>query len=69
MFVERVSKGHVQVEDGVYDEAFVVVLNMTEAEVQQLLSEYVPETATTPGVTTCRPLVRSICAKLKAQDN
>jgi len=65
MFVDRVTKGHVQVEDGVYDEAFIVVLNMTEAEVQQLLSEYVPETTTTPGVTTCRPLVRSICAKLK----
>jgi len=65
MFVERVNKGHVQVEDGVYDEAFIVVLNMTEAEVQQLLAEYVPETTTTPGVTTCRPLVRGICAKLK----
>jgi hypothetical protein len=69
MFIERVNKGHVQVEDGVYDEAFVVTLHLTEAEVQQLLSEYVPETATTPGVTTCRPLVRSICAKLKEHGN
>ncbi len=65
MFVERVAKGHVQVEDGVYDEAFIVILHLPETEVQQLLSEYVPETTTTPGVTTCRPLVRSICAKLK----
>lgn len=65
MFVERVAKGHVQVEDGVYDEAFIVILHLPETEVQQLLSEYVPESATTPGVTTCRPMVRGICAKLK----
>lgn len=65
MFIERVNKGHVQVEDGVYDEAFVVILHLSKTEVQQLLSEYVPDTATTPGVTACRPLVRGICAKLK----
>lgn len=64
MFVERVTKGHVQVADGVYGEALVITLHMAEAEAQQLLSEYIPESATTPGVTTCRPLVRSICAKL-----
>jgi len=64
MIVDSIHIGDFKQTDDVYDEGVAVTVIFSRGEVAQLLTEYVPDTATTPGITTCRPLVRIICAKL-----
>jgi len=61
----EVHAGEFQVADGVYDEGYALTVILGKAEAQQLLTEYLPDTGTTPSITTCRPLVRAMCASLK----
>lgn len=59
------TTGNFQATDGVYDDGYALLVFLTNVEAQQLVAEYFPDTATTPGVTTCRPIVRSMCAAIK----
>ena len=61
----ELQAGDFQVSDGIYNEGYAVIVILGKTEAQQLVSEYVADTATTPGVTTCRPIVRAMCAMIK----
>lgn len=64
MLIDNVNLGEYQTEEGVYKTGHSVSIVLSEEEVQILLAEYDPASATSPSVATCRPIVRAILERI-----